>query len=115
MSWNTLRNIIRNPMTAAGDIIFGSTGGTAARLGKGTTGQVLKQGASAPVWSAESGFANPMSNDGEMIIGGAGGSPEALGAGEDGQVLTAVSGGSIEWRTPSSGGVDIGQIYALNA
>lgn len=46
-----------SPMTAAGDIIYGGTGGTGTRLAKGTAGQVLtmNSGATAPEWAAPSG------------------------------------------------------------
>lgn len=46
-----------NPMTTAGDIIVGGTGGAAGRLGIGTAGQVLtvNSGATVPEWKAASG------------------------------------------------------------
>lgn len=42
----------KNPMTAAGDLIYGGTGGAPTRLAKGTAAQVLKMnaGATAPEW-----------------------------------------------------------------
>ena len=45
-----------NPMTTAGDIIYGGTDGAPTRLAKGTAAQVLKMnsGATAPEWAAES-------------------------------------------------------------
>jgi len=39
-------------MTTQGDIIYASAANTPARLGKGTTGYFLKQGAAAPEWAA---------------------------------------------------------------
>lgn len=46
-----------NPMTTAGDIIYGGTSGAPTRLAKGTAGQVLKMnsGATAPEWGDASG------------------------------------------------------------
>lgn len=46
-----------NPMTTAGDVIYGGASGTATRLAIGTAGQVLKvnSGATAPEWASESG------------------------------------------------------------
>ncbi len=43
-----------NPMTAQGDIIYGSASGAPTRLAKGTAGQVLRinSGATAPEWAA---------------------------------------------------------------
>ncbi len=42
---------LSNPMTTAGDTIYGGTSGTPTRLPGGTTGQVLQtNGASAPTW-----------------------------------------------------------------
>jgi hypothetical protein len=40
-----------NPMTAAGDIIYGGTAGNPTRLAKGSDGQVLKLASGAPSWS----------------------------------------------------------------
>ena len=37
-------------LTAIGDMVYASSIGTPARLGKGTTGQVLIQGAEIPAW-----------------------------------------------------------------
>ena len=42
-----------NPMTTAGDIIVGGTGGSPSRLGAGANGQVLKIVGGALVWAAE--------------------------------------------------------------
>jgi hypothetical protein len=40
-----------NPMTTTGDIIYSSSGSTPARLGIGTTGQVLNVAAGVPAWA----------------------------------------------------------------
>jgi hypothetical protein len=47
-----------NPMTTAGDIIYGGASGTPTRLGIGTLGYVLQAGASAPTWFNLFGTAN---------------------------------------------------------
>lgn len=39
-----------NPMTTAGDLIVGTTGGEPARLGVGTDGDILATGNGAPTW-----------------------------------------------------------------
>lgn len=46
-----------NPMTTAGDVIYGGASGTPTRLAIGTAGQVLKvnAGATAPEWGAAAG------------------------------------------------------------
>jgi hypothetical protein len=46
-----------NPMTTAGDLIYGGASGVATRLAIGTAGQVLKVngGATAPEWGASAG------------------------------------------------------------
>jgi hypothetical protein len=44
-----------NPMTTAGDIIYGGSSGTPTRLAGGTEGHVLKMGATNPEWGAASG------------------------------------------------------------
>ena len=40
MPWDSNSSNLENPMTAAGDLIVGSTGGDAAKLAIGTSGQV---------------------------------------------------------------------------
>jgi hypothetical protein len=44
-----------NPMTTTGDIIYSSSGSTPARLGIGTTGQVLNVTAGVPAWATPAG------------------------------------------------------------
>lgn len=41
---------MENPMTTAGDIIYGGSSGTPTRLAKGTTGQVLKATETGVEW-----------------------------------------------------------------
>jgi hypothetical protein len=43
-----------NPMTTTGDIIYSSSGSTPARLGIGTTGQVLNVASGIPAWTTPS-------------------------------------------------------------
>jgi hypothetical protein len=52
--WKIKQSGLTNPMIAAGDIIYGGVSGAATRLPKGSVGDVLAQGASAPVWIAPS-------------------------------------------------------------
>jgi len=59
-SWDSVEGTgsgMTNPMTTAGDIIYGGASGTPTRLAIGTAGQVLKvnAGATAPEWGAASG------------------------------------------------------------
>lgn len=44
-----------NPMTTTGDTIYASSGSTPARLGVGSTGQVLTVSGGVPVWSTPAG------------------------------------------------------------
>jgi len=44
-----------NPMTTTGDIIYSSSGSTPARLGIGTTGQVLNVASGLPAWATPAG------------------------------------------------------------
>lgn len=46
---------LTNPMTAAGDIIYGGASGVATRLAKGTDGQVLRLASGIPSWATVSG------------------------------------------------------------
>lgn len=48
----TSGTLMANPMTTAGDLIYGGTSGTPTRLPKGTSGYFLKQGATNPEWAA---------------------------------------------------------------
>lgn len=54
LSW---ASALSNPMTAAGDIIYGGASGSPTALVKGTAGQVLtmNSGATAPEWATPSG------------------------------------------------------------
>jgi len=45
---------MNNPMTTTGDIIYSSSGSTPARLGIGTTGQVLNVASGLPAWATPS-------------------------------------------------------------
>lgn len=49
--------LMNNPMTTAGDVVYGGASGAPTRLAVGTAGQVLKvnAGATAPEWGAASG------------------------------------------------------------
>ena len=44
-----------NPMTTTGDIIYSSSGSTPARLGIGTTGQVVTVASGLPAWATPAG------------------------------------------------------------
>ncbi len=57
LEFGTVSSGMSNPMTAAGDLIYGGSSGTPSRLGIGTAGQVLtvNSGATAAEWAAASG------------------------------------------------------------
>lgn len=99
-----------NPMTTAGDIIYGGTpsGGVAppTRLGVGTNGYVLTLSSGLPVWAAASGgFTNPMSAVGDLIVGGAAGAATSLAAGTSTYVLTSNGPGAApSWQAAGGGG-----------
>ncbi len=95
---------LTNPMTTTGDVIYSSdNSGTPARLGIGTSDQVLTVVGGVPAWAAASGgFANPMTTAGDIIVGGAAGAAGRLGIGTSAQVLTVVSGVPA-WANASSG------------
>jgi hypothetical protein len=55
-TWTTSSAGMTNPMTTTGDTIYSSSGSTPARLGIGSTGQVLTVSGGVPTWaSAASG------------------------------------------------------------
>lgn len=92
-----------NPMTTPGDLILGSAGGLASRLGIGGNGQYLSVNNGSVQWSnPPGGFTNPMTSLGDIITGLANGVAARLAIGATGQVLT-ISGGVPVWATPASG------------
>ena len=56
--WSADAAGMTNPMTTTGDTIYSSSGSTPARLGIGSTGQVLTVAAGIPSWADASGAAN---------------------------------------------------------
>jgi len=48
-----------NPMTTTGDTIYSSSGSTPARLGIGSTGQVLTVSGGVPTWATAAGSSGP--------------------------------------------------------
>lgn len=98
-----------NPMTTAGDIIYGGTpsGGIAppTRLAATTNGYVLTLAAGVPTWAAATGgFSNPMTSVGDLIVGGTSGAPARLAAGASTYVLTSNGAGAApSWQAASSG------------
>jgi len=57
-TWSTPSSGMTNPMTTTGDTIYSSSGSTPARLGIGTTGQVLTVAGGVPSWATPSGGAD---------------------------------------------------------
>ena len=53
--WSADSAGMTNPMTTTGDTIYSSSGSTPARLGIGSTGQVLTVSGGLPTWSTPSG------------------------------------------------------------
>ena len=54
--WSADAAGMTNPMTTTGDTIYSSSGSTPARLGIGTTGQVLTVSSGLPAWSSPGGM-----------------------------------------------------------
>jgi hypothetical protein len=63
LKWATPTVGMTNPMTTTGDTIYSSSGSTPARLGIGTTGQVLTVSGGVPAW------ATPAAGGGMTLIG----------------------------------------------
>jgi len=53
--WSSDSAGMTNPMTTTGDTIYSSSGSTPARLGIGTTGQVLTVAGGVPTWATPAG------------------------------------------------------------
>lgn len=79
---------LTNPMTTAGDLIVGDTGGTPIRLAKGADGTVLTIDPSTHLEAWLAALTNPMTTEDDLIVGGVSGAPSRLAKGTDGQVLT---------------------------
>lgn len=103
VSWQNASSGFANPMTSAGDLIEGGSGGTPTRLALGASGQVLSVVSGSIAWANNtSGFANPMTTTQDLIVGGTAGAAGRLAVGSNGQVLT-VTGGTVGWAAASSG------------
>lgn len=102
---------LRSILTTNGDLLTVAAG-TLARVGVGSSGQVLTVSGGAAVWAAPTGMANPMSAHGDLIIGGASGSPTRLPRGTNGQILS-VSGSTLAWIDPVTQYTDADAISAI--
>ena len=59
-AWTNLDTTgMTNPMTTTGDMVYSSSGSTPARLGIGTTGQVLTVAGGIPSWATASSTSGP--------------------------------------------------------
>lgn len=58
---------LTNPMTTAGDIIYGGASGTPTRLAKGTDGQVLTLASGVPIWADRGSSSGPITSSGLTI------------------------------------------------
>lgn len=100
--------VFSSPMTTQDDLIVGGAAGAAARLAKGTDGQVLTVDPTTHhlVWATPTtGMANPMTTAGDIIVGGSAGAPGRLAKGADGQVLTVdPTTHNLVWATPAAPG-----------
>jgi hypothetical protein len=77
-TWQNSASGFTNPMTTAGDLIDGGSGGAAQRLGVGTVGQVLTvSSGTVPAWQAAP-FTNPMTTPGDIIYESSGTAPTRL-------------------------------------
>lgn len=108
---------LTNPMTTAGDIIIGGVAGAPARLGIGSTTNVLTVVAGVPAWAAAGGgFTNPMTSIGDMIQGttaGAGARLASVATGNaliSGGVTTANSWGKIGLTTHITGNLPVANL-----
>ena len=73
-AWSNLDTTgMTNPMTTTGDTIYSSSGSTPARLGIGSTGQVLTVAGGVPTWAAASagGKSYSLINSGGTALTGA--------------------------------------------
>lgn len=97
----TTKNL--NPGTTAGDLAYYTSSTTKARIGIGSSGQVLTVSGGVPAWASPADQ-TPLTTKGDLFTYST--VDARLGVGTDGQVLTAASGQAtgLQWATPSSGG-----------
>jgi hypothetical protein len=69
--WSNDAAGMTNPMTTTGDIIYSSSGSTPARLGIGTSGQVVGIAAGVPAWTTPSAATASVSLIGTGTLSGA--------------------------------------------
>ena len=68
--WSADAAGMTNPMTTTGDTIYSSSGSTPARLGIGTTGQVLGVSAGLPAWTTPTSGSMTLINTGGTTLSG---------------------------------------------
>ena len=88
-------------LTTTGDIMYASSASNPARLGVGTTNQVLGVTAGVPAYQASS--KSTLTTTGDILYASAANTPARLGIGSSAQVLT-VAGGIPSLATPAGGG-----------
>jgi hypothetical protein len=93
--------IIKNPMTASGDIIYGGTSGAPTRLAKGTDGQVLTLASGLPSWAA--GGATTLETETEIKEDFIGGNTSSGYIGKNGWKFTGSYGGTVTYTTSETG------------
>lgn len=95
-----------SPGTTAGDVDYYTSSTAKARLGIGTTGQVLTVAGGVPSWASPSDQ-TPLTTKGDLFTFTT--TDARLGVGTDGQVLTAASGQptGLQWSTPVAGGMTL--------
>jgi hypothetical protein len=80
-----------NPMTTTGDTIYSSSGSTPARLGIGTTGQILTVASGIPSWATPAASASGLNLITPTSIANSGGSASLSGALVSASGVTSVS------------------------
>lgn len=92
-----------NPMTTAGDLIYGGVSGAPTRLAIGSNGQCLIISGGAVSWGS-CGTSSPLTTKGDLYTYDTGNA--RLPVGTNGQVLSADSAEAtgLKWITPASGG-----------
>lgn len=103
-TWSTPSAGMTNPMTTTGDTIYSSSGSTPARLGIGSTGQVLTVASGIPSWSTPTGSSQNFAllNAGGTSLSGT--TTTVSGISGKGTILVVVVGagvsvsGSTQWK-----------------
>ena len=101
--FDTLYGSMNNPMTTAGDIIYGGTSGAPTRLAKGMDTQVLTLVSGLPSWVSAASGATTLETESEIKEDFIGGNTSTGYIGKYGWKFTGAYGGTVSYTSSEAG------------